>query len=153
MTQLELPKIRRKTLGDQLETRLKALPGVPAVTVYRGEVPEHPPTLPDSDRVASYVVMFDGTGAVNLEPDLAYTNEDLAWAPQTTVAAAFSADCIQLVDRVCFWLYHWSPVVTGVAAGRLEPPPGYDPGPPRPDRTVTPIRFFVPLQWRLDLTT
>jgi hypothetical protein len=153
VTQLQLPKIRRKELGDQLEARLKALPGSPAVTVYRGEVDEHPPTYPDSDRVAPYVVLFDGTGTVNLEPDLAYRNEDLAWTPQITIAAGFSPDCVQLVDRVCAWVYRWSPVLEGVAAGLLEPPPGFDPGPVRIDRTVSPPRFFVPTQWRVDVTT
>lgn len=152
MTQVQLPRIRRKVLGDQLFGRLEAMPG-PAVTVYRGEVPDGPPTLPDSDRIAPYVVVFDGTGPNDLEPDLAGQNEDLRWTPQITVAAAFSPDCTQLVDRVFAWVHRWSPVLTGVAAGPLVPPPGFDPGGPRPDRTVSPIRFFVPLQWRLDLTT
>jgi hypothetical protein len=153
VTQLELPKIRRKVLGDQLEARLKALPGAPAVKVYRGEVPDHPPRMPDSDRVEPYVVFFDGAGATNLEPDLAYRNEDLSWSPQITIAAGFSPDCAQLVDRVCAWVYRWSPVLEGVAAGMLQPPPGFDPGPVRPDRTVTPIRFFLPTQWQLVVTT
>jgi hypothetical protein len=36
VTQVQLPVIRRQVLGDQLEEHLKALPGAPAVTVYRG---------------------------------------------------------------------------------------------------------------------
>lgn len=172
MSQVQLPKIRRKVLGDQLEARLLLLPGAPVVTLYRGEVsaagrrppvagdPGQPPLLLDalgnpdpSGRVAPYVVLFDGTGPTDLEPDLAGMNEDLRWTPQTTVVAGFSPDCAQLVDRVCAWIYRWSPSLPGVAAGRLETPPGYDAGPPRPDRQVSPPRFFVPLQWRLDLTT
>jgi hypothetical protein len=38
-------------------------------------------------------VVFDGAGATNLEPDLAYRNEDLRWTPQITIAAGFSPDC------------------------------------------------------------
>jgi hypothetical protein len=153
VTQVQLPKIRRKVLGDQLQQRLDQLPGAPTVTVYRGEVPTSPPVLPDSDRIAPYVVLFDGTGPVNLEPDLAGVNEDLRWTPQITVAAAFSPDCAQLVDRVFAWVHRWSPVIENVAAGGLVPPPGFDPGGPRADRQVSPPRFFVPLQWQLDLTT
>lgn len=152
MAQVQLPKIRRKVLGDQLFARLSALPGPQAVTVYRGEVDPKPPTMPDSDRVAPYVVLFDGSGPTNLEPDLGGQNEDLRWTPQITVAAGFPADCTQLVDRVCSWVYRWTPVVTGLSAGPLEPPPGYDPGQVRPDRTVSPIRYFLPMQWQLDIT-
>jgi hypothetical protein len=41
----------------------------------------------------------------------------------------------------------------GLSAGFLEPPDGFDPGTPRPDTTVTPVRFFVPTSWQLDVTT
>jgi hypothetical protein len=158
VTQVQLPVIRRQALGDQLEARLDALPGAPALTVFRGEAgdPQVKQTGGQDDpsgRVAPYVVVFDGTGPTDLESGLAYCGEQLRWTPQVTVAAGFTGDCIDAVDRVYAWLYGWSPVLTGVAAGRLEPPPGFDPGPPRPDRTTQPVRFFVPLQWRLDLTT
>jgi hypothetical protein len=106
--QVVLPPIRRKVLGDQLYARLKALPGPTPVTVYRGEVDDHPPLALDaagqpdpSGRVAPYVVLFDGTGTPDLEPDLAGRNEDLRWSPQITVAAGWSPDCTQLVDLVC----------------------------------------------------
>jgi hypothetical protein len=163
MTQLELPRIRRKVLGDLLVEHLRALPGPPTVTIYRGEVPDHPPKLKTaagdddaSGRVAPYAVVFDGTGPTDLEPALQRCGEDLRWTPQVTVAAGVPTDCIQAVDRVYAWVCYWSPSIPGVAAGEMEPPPGYDPGPPRPDRTLPsewPPRFFVPLQWQLDLTT
>jgi hypothetical protein len=159
VTQVQLPVIRRQVLGDLLEARVRALPGTPVLTVFRGEAGD-PPVKTHADesedasrRVASYVVVFDGTGPMDIEAGLGRCGEQLRWTPQVTVAAGFTDDCIDAVDRVCAWLYGWSPIVPGVAAGPLEPPPGFDPGPPRPDRTVTPIRFFVPLLWRLDLTT
>lgn len=165
MTAVQLPAIRRKVLGDQLVARLVALPGSPSIVVYRGSVTRagrrpqvdgsiDPPLIPDvADVVAPYVVVFDGTGTTDLEPDLADANEDLRWTPQTTVAAGFDEDCIQAVDRVFAWLNRWSPSIPGVSAGRLRVVPGFDAGPPRPDTTVKPARFFVPLQWQLDLTT
>lgn len=166
MTQLQLPRIRRKVLGDQLIARLVALPGPPTVAVYRGGVSKQgrrpqdaasvdPPMLgdPTPDVVAPYVVLFDGTGPTNLEPDLAYANEDLRWTPTITIAAGFSDDCVQTIDRVCSWIYRWRPVITGVNTGMLEPPPGFDPGTPRPDVKVSPNRFFVSTSWQLDVTT
>jgi hypothetical protein len=148
-----LPAIRRKVLGDLLEARLKLLPGDPTVSVYRGEVPKSPPRVPDSDRVASYVVLFDGTGPKNLEPSVCGTHEDLSWSPSITIASGFSPDCAQTIDRVYAWVYGWSPVINGLAFGRLVPPLGFDPGPVRPDTTVSPVRFFVSTSWVLDATT
>lgn len=160
MTQLQLPKIRLKVLGDQLEQHLRTMPGPPPVTVYRGEVAGTPPVMvtdgvPDpSGRVAPYVVLFDGTGARDHEPALDPTcAEELRWTPQITVAAGFTEDCTQTLDRVLAWIRPWRPVIDEVASGMLTFPPGYDPGPARPDRSVTPIRFFVPVLLRLDLTT
>lgn len=172
MSQLLLPKVRRKPLGDLLEARLVALPGPTPVTVYRGEVtaagrrPQidgdtgpHPPLALDaagqpdrSGRVAPYVVLFDGSGTTQLEPDLAYANEDLRWTPTITIAAGFSQDCAQTIDRVCAWIYRWQPVITGLSTGFLEPPDGFDPGTPRPDIKAAPIRYFVSTSWQLDVT-
>lgn len=170
MSQLQLPTVRRKVLGDRLADRLAALPGPSPVTIYRGEVSAagrwpwvdgsvDPPVAlnaagqPDpSGRVGPYVVLFDAAGVPDIEPDLAGLNQDLRWMPQITVAAGFSPDCVQTIDRVYAWVYRWSPAIPGLSAGRLEPPPGYDPGQVRPDRTVSPIRFFLPMQWQLDIT-
>lgn len=151
--------IRRKVLGDMLEghlrTGLVAGPGVPAVSVYRGEVPKgEPPLLPDdSGRIGPYVVLFDGVGTPDIEPDLAGQNVDLRWSSQMIVGAGWQADCSATVDRICDLVYRWSPSIPGLAAGRTEPPPGYDPGPLRRNDSVSPPRWWTPLQWRLDVTT
>lgn len=154
------PVIRRKVLGDQLLARLESLPGRPAIAAYRGEVPTEVPLLhtaagglDPSRRIAPYAVLFDGTGADGLEPGLADCGEDLRWTPQVTVAAAWSDDCVDAVDRVLAWLHTWRPVLPKASCGRLQTPPGFDPGQPRKDPTVTPPRWFVPLQFRLDATT
>lgn len=168
MTQVQLPKIRRKVLGDQLADRLLALPGVPTVTVYRGQVSAKtrwpqvpgsvdPPLLPNQPAaaglIAPYVVLFSGVGSDDLEVALSRCDEQLRWTPQTTIAAGTEADCLQSVDRVSAWLRDWQPVLAGVSSGLLIQPPGFDPGPVRPDQNVKPVRWFVPLQWQLDLTT
>lgn len=151
--------IRRKILLDLVETRLGLLPGVPDVTVFVGEVPDKPPVLttpagPDaSGRVAPYVALFGFTGNPVIEADVGDCNTELDWPFQVTCAAAYEADCLHLVDRVYDQLYRWTPVLAGHSFGRVKPPPGFDPGPARPDTQVKPIRFFVPLQWRLPVTT
>jgi hypothetical protein len=161
VTQVQLPKIRRKVLGDQLETRLRQIPGTPVVAVHRGEVPGQPDLAvqlvggaPDpAGRIAPYVVLFDGTGTTDLEVGRGRCGEQLRWTPQVTVAAGFAPDCAHTVDRVMAWLKDWRPVIPEVATGFLLLPPGYDPGPARPDRQTKPPRWFVPLQFQLDATT
>lgn len=155
MTAPMLPPIRRKALGDLLLARLKTIVGDPTITVYRGEVPKPGdiPRTPDSDRVAPYVVLFDAGGPTDLEPGLCGQNEDMAWRPQLTIAAGFSPDCAQTVDRVCEQIYRWSPVISGLACGPLVPLPGFDPGSIRRDDTVSPPRFFLATQWQLIATT
>lgn len=148
--------IRRKVLGDlfekHLRTGLVAGPGFPEVSVYRGEVPKDIPLLPESGRIAPYVVLFDGVGRPDIEPDLAGVNVDLRWSAQMIVGAGWQADCSATVDRICDLAYRWSPVIPGIAAGRMEPPPGYDPGPLRRNDSVSPPRWWTPLQWRVDVT-
>lgn len=153
-------KIRRKVLGDLLEAHLTAGlvagPGVPLVSVYRGEVPKgQPPEMPDAPgRIAPYVVLFDGVGLPDIEPDLGGQNVDLRWSAQMIVGAGFLPDCAATVDRICDLVYRWTPALgNGLAAGRMEPPPGYDPGPLRRNDSVSPPRWWTPLQWRIDVTT
>lgn len=143
-----LPVIRRKVLGDQLEARLDAMPGPPSVRIHRGRVVNEP----DGSAALPYAVLFDGVGRPENEPSLTREGEELAWDPQITVAAAHAADCAQTVDRVCAWLRFWQPVLVGVNAGFLTLPDGFR-AVVRPDPTVTPLRYFAPLPWRLDLTT
>lgn len=152
--------IRRVVLHQQTLARLQTLPGAgPTVTIYGGEIPDPPPLLrtPSGDpdpagRVAPYVVLFGGVGNPDVEPDVARTVDELDWSVHLLCVSAFLDDCLDLVDRVHSWLHRWEPVHAGVAVGHLVPPPGYDPGPPRPLQTVKPIRFESPLQYRLTAT-
>lgn len=139
------------SITDLVWARAQALSGI---NWYRSEVPDHPPALPDSDRVAAYAVLypFPGKPGDPSQGDLAGAGRDIDWGGQITVAAGFSEDCEHAVDLVFGHFYHWAPVIDGVAVGWLTPPVGYDPGPVRIDRSVLPPRFSVPLQYRLTAT-
>lgn len=141
--------IRSLLITSAIEARLDTLTGV---AVYRSEVDSTPPLLPNSDRVAPYVVLYPFPGKPGPGGDLAGASDDLEFTCQVSCAAGYSRDCEQLVDRTYALLYRWTPTVAGIVLGQLIPPPGYDPGPVRTDRTITPPRFSVPLQYRLIAT-
>lgn len=137
--------IRSQLVTDAIDARLRTLAGV---TVYRGEVPDQPPRYPDSDRVAPYVVHYPFPGNPGPGGDLAGSSDDLGYTTQVTCAAGFMEDCERLVDRVHQLLFHWSPTVANLVLGWLDPPPGFSPGPIRVDRSITPPRSSLPLQYR-----
>jgi hypothetical protein len=141
--------IRSQLITNAVETLLKTLIGV---AYYRGEVPDQPPRLPDSDRVGPYIVLYPFPGKPGPGGDLGGVSDDLDWTGQVTCAAGFETDCEHLVDRVHALLFRATPTVAGIVLGQLVPPPGYDPGPVRIDRTISPPRFSVPLQYRLTAT-
>lgn len=150
--------ISRKQLADQVEQRLRD--NLTNASVYRGEVPEKPPVIqtagaPDpSGRIAPYVVLFTGAGNPRIEASLNGSERELDWSFATNCVAGYDEDCGRLVDRVHDLLYHWEPVIEGHAFGWVEPPPGFDPGPVRQQIfTGLPPRFFLPMQWRLAVTT
>jgi hypothetical protein len=141
--------IRAQSITDAVMTRLQTLAGI---TWYRSEVPDTPPRIPNSDRVAPYGVLYPFPGNPGPGGDLAGLADDLDYTCQITVAAGFSADCEFAVDRTHNYMYRWAPTVSGIVVGQFVPPPGYDPGPVRIDRTIAPPRFSVPLQYRLTAT-
>lgn len=160
-----MSKVSRRTLFAEAVARLDGMSsgtGIgPTVTVYRGEIPEPsavpllqtPSGHPDpSGRIAPYVVVFGGIGNPLVEPDVADTADELDWTLHLLCAAAYAEDCLALVDRVHSRLFRAELVHADVVVGRLAPPPGYDPGPPRRVDTVQPVRFEAPLQYRLTAT-
>lgn len=128
--------------------------------VYFGEVPDRVPTLErngvkdPSGRVRSYAVVYPGAGTPDTDTDLGDSADDLDWGVQITVAAGFLDDVLDAADYVHARLHRWRPTgLTGAHTDGLTPPPGFDPGPVRRDRDVTPPRFWLPLQYRLTATT
>lgn len=157
-----MSKIRRLVLFQAAADALSSLPGPgPTVEIYRGEIPA-PTTVPllqaaggypdPSGRIAPYVVLFGGTGSPFVEPDVADTADELSWTLQMLCVAGHLEDCLHLVDRVHTRLFRAQLTHDAVVVGRLVPPPGFDPGPPRRIDTVQPVRFEVPLQYRLVAT-
>lgn len=157
---MSVTPIRRKVLGDLVDERLRTVPGLSAEAVFRGEIPNQPPTLMDgnvldpSGRVAKHLVWFAGYGSPIVEADVADANTELDWLFTVICVAGFEDDCIDLVDDVHNKLFRWTPVLEGHAFGRVKAPPGFDPGSVRRvDVKGIPPRFELPLLWRVTATT
>ena len=139
--------------GDLTAAAKARLDTVADATKWLGE-PDFPlPLVPGSDgRVRPYVILWPGPGTPSAEQNLTDTSVDLDWLIQITCAAGY-VDALQaLVSRVDAAFYRWQPDIPGYVCGRFKPPEGYDPGPARLDRTVTPHRPFLPLQYRCTIT-
>jgi hypothetical protein len=144
--------ISRVPLIEAIETRLTALPTTnPPTRGYLSEAVDVP-RLDTDGHVQRYWVLHPFAGLPPAEQDLAETGVDLEWTFQLTVAAGFPRDVHALATDVDELLYRWTPTVDGYVCGRLVPPPGFDPGPPRPDLDVKPHRFWLPLQYRTTIT-
>lgn len=138
--------------------------GEPATMVYGGgdpalQLPDEPPVkkradgTPDpSGRVAPYVWLQPSPGRAIGDDDLGDSVVDVDWWFQTTCVGGYEADVLHLVDRVRGLLYRWQPAAEGFSFGLCRPPAGYDPGVVRPDTNVKPVRYFLPLQWRIFAT-
>jgi hypothetical protein len=145
--------VDRIPLIDAIKDRLSdQLPVTdPATRGYLSEA-DNVPLLGDGKHAQRYWVLHPWAGNPDVERDLADVNVQLGWGFQITVAAGYARDAFDLMVRVDAALYRWTPVVEGYACGRLHPPTGYDPGPPRPDKDFTPHRYWVPLQYQTTIT-
>lgn len=137
--------IRSQLITNSVEAQLNTVAGL---KVYRAEVPDQPPRMVDSDRVAPYAVLYPFPGNPGPGGDLGNVSDDLDYTCQVTVAAGFVQDCEAMVDKVHNKMYLFTPTVAGAVLGQMIPPVGYDPGPIRIDRTITPPRSSLPLQYR-----
>lgn len=144
--------VDRLPLVAAVEARLaeQLLVTTPPTKGYVSE-PTNVPLI-DGAHVQRYWVLHPWVGNPDLEADLADVNVQLAWGFQITVAAAYGRDVLDLATRIDAALFRWTPVVDGYECGRLHPPAGYDPGPPRPDTDFTPHRFWLPLQYQTPIT-
>lgn len=146
-----MPSPRLQLVSDAVETRLRTLS--PALTVGRGELSTSPPIMPENGRVAPYAVLYPFGPADGPNLDLGDTAADLTYTCQINVAAGFETDCEYWIDQVVGLMNRWTPAVSGLVFGRFRPPTGYEPGAVRRDDTVTPPRFWLPLQYRIPVTT
>jgi hypothetical protein len=141
---------RQQLITDALVAHLGNLTGI---SVFRGEVTVSPPVVDETGRIAPYVVLYAFGKAAGPEVALDDDVLDLTYTCQITCAAAFEADCEYVVDQVDASMNRWTPTVSGVVFGRFRPPSGYTPPIVHRDDTVKPVRFTVPLQYRITATT
>lgn len=145
---------------DRLSSGLSTL--VPQATVHDAEIPfgETTPLLKDSlgdvdpsGRVAPYVVYFGGTGgAIAGGEDLAETHQDLTHTLLLHAAGPYRRDVLNLVDAVTTLFYRWTPTIDGCSCSQLKPPPGYDAGAPRYNDTIQPPRYWLPMQYVVNVS-
>lgn len=128
-----------------------------AITHYEGNPPpdeEIPRVDGDAELVAPYTVLrtsagragdVDGSGEpITLSGDM----DGLAGGFRVTVAAGLYMSCLWAVDKVRGAFTRGAPlVVAGVVLGQLTE--DTDPGEPQIDRTVKPVRYYVPMRFRL----
>lgn len=144
--------VSRLTLIKAVEDRLANLPVTSPPTRGYLSKPVDVPELDSAGHVQRYWVLHPFFGLPGSEHDLADTVIDLDWTFQITVAAGFPRDAYALATRIDELVYRWAPDIEGYECGRCQPPPGYDPGNARPDDSVKPTRFFLPLQYRTTIT-
>lgn len=137
--------VTRKQLSDLVWERLQ---GITAATHYRGEIPQTPPLIEGTDRVAAYTVMWAGTGAE--DP----TERALDDTPMDDIDYRFTLSCAAgleqlvdpLVDLVIARFHGWWPDLADATTTtcRLE----YDAGASRPGTGFTPPRYYRQLPFR-----
>lgn len=138
-------------IADAVFARLVSL--APDVTFYRGQLNASIPILPATGRIITYGILHSFGPVDGPDADVGDQPIDLTYTCQIDVVAGYEADCQYATDLVVAKMDRWAPVVTGLVVGRFRPPPGYDPGPFRPDDVVQPSRFSIPLQYRTTATT
>lgn len=151
MSVLPVP-IPRFDLHQATKTRLEDHGGF---QVYIGR-PTEVPMKTDQSGIRKYVVLFSGAGRPDADgEDLAGEARNLDWPIQLIVAAATINDLLWTVDQVDALLLRWRPerLPPTVNTDGFVPPPGYDPGVPRLFDQVKPVRYELPLQYRLTATT
>lgn len=146
------PQVDRLLLLQTVETRLATLPATTPLTMGYVEKPARVPTISPEGHVQRYWVLHPFWGFPGREQDLEESTRSLEWTFQVTAAAAFKRDCLALAYDVDALLHMWEPATPAHSWGALRPPEGYDPGPPREDDDVTPIRWYLPLQYRTRVT-
>jgi len=126
---------------DALWAKLDAIANV---TAYDGEVPASPP-VGQNGRVKPYAVLYAG-GGQRFSSGLDGIQSSLSTVAQVTAAAGEQIDAMWCVRQVRDGLL--GPITI---SGRtyLVRSTDLDPGPIRRDDNVTPVRFYLPLEFFL----
>lgn len=144
------PAIDRKTLADAVEARLRD--ELPDVVGYQVQAVDVPLAEGGDGRVVPYWVLHVNPGGPTDQQDLGDTVIDLDWGFQITCAAGEPADVQALMSDVDAAISRWVPAVDGLVCGPCRPPVGFTGIPIQLDRSVTPYRPFVPLQYVTRIT-
>lgn len=131
-------------LYAQVRAALTALPGV---TIFDGQVPGKVP-VDAAGYVLPYVTIYAGPGA-HLETEADYTQQvdmtSIDWRFQTTCVAASMLIAMQVTHNVRQALCNLP-----VGAGWVKPDESaITAQSPIPDNGTNPVRYFLPLPWRL----
>lgn len=139
-------------LGDPLPgyraAVVSALYVATGVTVYDGEVPDEVEE-DDNGFILPYVVLFSGDGDSIPEMDLSHRLDlaGLRWEFQTTSVGATAAVAAQVGSSVRRALTNFP-----LGTHHILPAEEYGVRAPIKDTNISPARFFLPRQWRLDTT-
>lgn len=126
----------------QILASIEALDG----RVYDGYVPDAIPK-DDAGFPLPYVVLFAGAGNYPDEPlvDGSIGADGLIFDFQTTAVGPLTGHAVAVASMVRATLIN-----TRVGRGRIKPSPdGFNQQAPIRDTNITPARFFLPQQWRL----
>lgn len=129
-------------LANTITTKLRTLPGV---STFDGQVPSKVPEA--GGYILPYVVLWAGIGdnPDELPSNGMHSQDTLVWDFQTTTVAASADTCRRVANDV-------KKLLTNLPAGtsRVRPSPdGFQQQQPIPDNSIIPVRYMLPIQWRL----
>lgn len=131
-----------RTTADQVH---ELLGGIPSLLAFRGSVGDVP--LGKDGTVDAYVVAYY-SGGHGFRPRLGGKPRHLGWSAQITCAGGNDVKVLWAVDQVRAALTG-KRVIDGGRSGLLHELG--DPGPIRIDRSITPVRYYLPLDFGLNL--
>lgn len=128
------------------------LDGHPHLAAYASET-KSPELVKGGALAVGYAVFHPGGGDPLLnDPNrgsLTAQPGQLLWTFQVTVVGNDFEQIGQVIDTIRGLLDGKTLTVAGAKVGRMQPPFGYQPPPPRPQQQVQPARMEVPLQYQV----
>lgn len=131
-----------RTTADEVHDLLDDIDNL---LLFRGKVGDVP--LGDDGTAAAYAVAYYGAGVPRIQR-LGGRPRNLAWSAQITCAGGDDVKALWVVDQVRAALTA-TRVTNGTRSGLLYELG--DPGPIREDRSITPYRYYLPLDFGLYL--
>lgn len=136
----------RKALSANTLARLEAIANL---SVYLSSPPKTPPPIgPNDPRVRPYAVLHAGSGAPTDETNQGDEVLDLEWGFQVTCVVGIPEDLPTVVDNVTDRLERWQPIAEP-SCGVCKQISNFDT--PFTDNGQSPVRFFIPLIYRVPL--